>query len=1216
MNDRVLQKIQEAEENQLEELDLSNDWKTPDEDKLTEIPEEVFKLKNLKVLKLRYNKISNLPESLGNLTSLTELDLSENQLTSLPESLGNLTSLTELDLSENQLTSLPESLGNLTSLTELHLTFNSLSSLPESLGNLTSLNKLSLAWNQLSSLPESLGNLTSLTELYLGRNRLTSLPESLGNLTSLTELYLGRNQLTSLPESLGNLTSLNTLDLSENQLTSLPESLGNLTSLNKLYLGRNRLTSLPESLGSLTSLDELSLAWNQLSSLPEFLGNLTNLIKLDLEGSQLTNLPEFLGNLNCLIRLYLGRNQLTGLPEFLSNLNHLPEFLGNLNCLIRLYSGRNQLKSLPEFLDNLTSLNELNLAWNRLKSLPEFLGNLTNLNELNLAGNQLKSLPEFLDNLTSLNELNLAGNQLKSLPESLGNLTSLNKLNLRGNQLKSLPEFLGNLTSLNKLNLRGNQLKSLPESLGNLTNLNELDLGRNQLKSLPESLGNLTNLNELDLGRNQLKSLPESLGNLTSLNLLLLYDNPLQKPPLEIATKGVQAIRKYFEQLRKEGEDYIYEAKLLIVGEAGAGKTTLAKKIQDPQYQLQESEPTTEGIDVIKWSFPLPDKEREFKVNIWDFGGQEIYYATHQFFLTKRSLYSLVADTRKDDTDFYYWLNIVELLSENSPLLIIKNEKQDRTREINERALKEQFDNLKKTLATNLADNRGLEDIITNIKHYIANLPHIGQTLPKTWVKVRQALKNYSRNYISLKEYLDICETNGFKKIEDKLQLSGYLHDLGVCLHFQDEEDSLLYKTVILKPEWGTDAVYKVLDNPQVINNQGHFTRNDLKNIWQDEKYASMRGELLELMKKFQLCYEVPESKDMLIAPQLLSDNQPEYDWDKSHNLILRYAYPDFMPKGIITRFIVIMHQYIDQQKYVWKTGVILKKDNTKAEVIENYGKREIRICVVGNNKRNFLTIVSHEIDKINDSYKRLKYQKLIPCNCDACKNSQAPFAYDFDKLLERASNSKLTIECGNSPYHEVQVLGLIDNAIDLEQLIDKNEQINIDRYQTRLEDRDKEINRLSLLVKQMSERQKVQQIFYGEVEVATGNVERDQNIKENTYNQSGNIGIGHNEGTISGNAKIAGVMNEAVQQDLAEAALEIQQLLDQLSKTYPTKTLAQKGAVADKTIEEIKNNPALLKKVTQAIDASGINKLAEVVDRPIFNLAKDDIEVALESEF
>ena len=101
--DRILQKIKEAKENQRSELDLSNDYDTPEENKLTEIPEEVFKLKTLKKLNLGHNKISHLPESLGNLTSLSELYLYENQLMSLPESLGNLTSLNRLSLEGNPL---------------------------------------------------------------------------------------------------------------------------------------------------------------------------------------------------------------------------------------------------------------------------------------------------------------------------------------------------------------------------------------------------------------------------------------------------------------------------------------------------------------------------------------------------------------------------------------------------------------------------------------------------------------------------------------------------------------------------------------------------------------------------------------------------------------------------------------------------------------------------------------------------------------------------------------------------------------------------------------------------------------------------------------------------------------------------------------------------------------------------------------------------------
>ncbi|MDY7007742.1 MAG: COR domain-containing protein, partial [Cyanobacteriota bacterium] len=314
-------------------------------------------------------------------------------------------------------------------------------------------------------------------------------------------------------------------------------------------------------------------------------------------------------------------------------------------------------------------------------------------------------------------------------------------------------------------------------------------------------------------------------------------------------------------------------------------------------------------------------------------------------------------------------------------------------------------------------------------QHYISNLPHIGSAIPKTWKKVREILETDSRNYISLTEYLSICEENGFKKRGDKLQLSGYLHDLGVCLHFQD--DPLLNKTVILKPEWGTAAVYKALDNSQVYENFGRFTKDDLKNIWHEDKYANMHYELLQLMIKFKLCYKIPGTSQTYIAPQLLTEAQPAYNWDESNNLILRYKYK-FMPKGIITQFIVAMHEDIEEQKYVWKSGVVLKKNQARVEVIEDCYEREIKIRISGQQKRDLITILTYELDKIHSSYNnRLKYNKLIPCNCKTCKNTQNPHFYKFEKLKEWVSNSRLTTKCDNYPYNEVNIQSLIDDAID-----------------------------------------------------------------------------------------------------------------------------------------------------------------------------------------
>ena len=470
-------------------------------------------------------------------------------------------------------------------------------------------------------------------------------------------------------------------------------------------------------------------------------------------------------------------------------------------------------------------------------------------------------LRTYLSNLTGLS---LNNNQLSDI-SVLKYLPNLTMLILNHNQLSdiSVLKYLPNLT---RLILNNNQLSDI-SVLKYLPNLTMLILNHNQLSDI-SVLKNLPNIPTINLEYNKLEIIPEWLLNLnmaiqwkndfTGNRRIILEGNPIKEPPIEIIKQGNDAIRAYFEQLKK-GTDYIYEAKLILVGEGGAGKTSLANKIINADYQLvQENESqSTQGIDILRYSFPYKDKT--FKVNIWDFGGQEIYHQTHQFFLSKRSLYFIVIDSRTDSPNLDYWFKLVELLSNNSPLLIIKNEKQNRLcSSIQENLLKAEFENIKDSFATNLSDNRGLTAIIENLHHHLSQLPHIGSPLPKTWVKVRQQLEQNPDYTIDLKDYFKLCQENGFEKEVDKLQLSGYLHDLGVCLHFQDDE--LLRKTLILKPTWATDAVYKVLDNRQVITNFGRFDKQDLATIWQDEQYSDLRGELLALMQKFKLCFEIPNS--------------------------------------------------------------------------------------------------------------------------------------------------------------------------------------------------------------------------------------------------------------------------------------------------------------------------------------------------------------------
>ncbi|WP_414573376.1 COR domain-containing protein [Nostoc sp. CCY 9925] len=744
--------------------------------------------------------------------------------------------------------------------------------------------------------------------------------------------------------------------------------------------------------------------------------------ELDLSGKGLKTLPAEIQRLTKLQWLDLYDNQLSSLPGE----------IGQLTNLQSLYLYGNQLSSLPREIGQLTNLQSLHLSFNKLSSLPGEIGQFINLQTLNLSDNQLSSLPREIGQLTNLQTLYLYFNKLSSLPGEIGQLTNLQSLDLSFNKLSSLATAIGQLTNLQSLDLRLNQLSSLATAIGQLINLQTLNLSGNQLSSLPGEIGQLTNLQSLYFDNNQLSSLPREIRQLPNLKRLDLRRNPVPIPPEILGSKNLdedpgdvnEILDFYFRVEDPTETEPLYEAKFLIVGEGGAGKTSLAKKIKDETYQLQPEEKSTAGIDVIQWKFTLPSGQ-DFRVNIWDFGGQEIYHHTHQFFLTERSLYALVADTRQENTDFPYWLKVVELLSDNSPVLIIKNEKQDRQCQVNERQLRGEFTNLKETLTTNLDTNRGLAEIKDTIRQYISKLPHVGTPLPKLWVRVRAALENYSRNYISVEEYYSLCRVNSLTDRKDMLQLSRYLHDLGVCLHFQG--DALLKNTVILKPEWGTSAVYKVLDNQQVIKNKGRFSKQDLAHIWQDVEYADMQDELLHLMMRFKLCYEIPGNPENYIAPHLLSTNQPDYNWDESNNLILRYTY-DFMPKGIITRFIVEMHSLIEQQSLVWKTGVVLSKEQTRAEVIEQYNQREIKVRVAGKRKKELLTVITHEMEKIHKSYERLQYQTLVPCNCDKCKESQMPYSYPLKELYEFRDAGDYQIQCRKGRLM-VDVRRLIDDV-------------------------------------------------------------------------------------------------------------------------------------------------------------------------------------------
>jgi len=618
-------------------------------------------------------------------------------------------------------------------------------------------------------------------------------------------------------------------------------------------------------------------------------------------------------------------------------------------------------------------------------------------------------IDEFLESQRTLSSLELFGFPLGRVPEPVCGLQNITNLDLTAIRPGTIPDWLFELPVLGTLILGFNDLIDLPNSVGKAQSLRILALYYNPLTHIPASVWRLTSLETLNIEGCPVTEIPADILRLNSLSDLILGTDRLVEPPPEISANGLEAIKRYWSQKLDAGVDILAEAKLLIVGESGAGKTSLTKKILDPGYVLDAAEDSTEGINVMAWQFPASIRvrgedgerliERDFRANIWDFGGQEIYHSTHQFFLTKRSVYALVTDERKEDTDFEYWLEVVNLLSDASPIVIVQNRKQGRQQGIDYGTLRQRYPNLCGTLALDLADNTGLEAAIAKIRRELEQLPHIGTSLPKTWRDVRVALEADSRNYIPAAEFFEICRLNGFTDRGDMRQLGGYLHDLGICLFFQD--DPLLSKTVILKPDWGTGAVYRVLDDPAIAGSLGVFHPEDLQRIWSDAAYESMHSELLQLMVKFGLCFQVPGS-GTFIAPQLLTPSQPAYNWDDSDNLVLRFEY-EVMPKGIVRRLIVALHDLIAPGDSLWRTGAIFEYDASRAEAIEHYRRRRLSIRIRGGDPRVLLGMIDHALTIIHRSYPGIKVETFMPCNCAVCSISSEPSTFMVSELLDFA---------------------------------------------------------------------------------------------------------------------------------------------------------------------------------------------------------------------
>ncbi|HEY9640560.1 MAG TPA: COR domain-containing protein, partial [Coleofasciculaceae cyanobacterium] len=441
------------------------------------------------------------------------------------------------------------------------------------------------------------------------------------------------------------------------------------------------------------------------------------------------------------------------------------------------------------------------------------------------------------------------------------------------------------------------------------------------------------------------------------------------------------------------------------------------------------------------------------RLNVWDFGGQEIYHATHQFFLTKRSLYLLVCNCRtsEDQNRIEYWLKLIESFGDQSPVIIVGNKKDEQPLDINRKALRDKYPNIKAILETSCQTKDGIDALREAITQEVARLSDVYNLLPLSWFEVKEHLEAMKQDCITYNEYIGICYGKTITEEHNQEQLINLLHNLGLVLNFRDHP--ILQSTNVLNPNWVTQGIYALLsDEPLKTETKGILTSADLSRILDPQRYPSQRHSYLtELMKEFQLCFQIDrpalerDPKPKFLIPGLLPKDEPQDTDLAGDTLEFQYHYR-ILPESIISRFIVLTHEKIHNHTY-WRSGVMLHYTEANepcniARIKADPEDKIIFISISGREtmRRSFLFYIREVFNRIHNSFANLEITEYVPV-----PNHPNHPPLDYQDLLGLEEMGETTV-----------TIGKLKLKVNLRQLLDGYESIEA-RQRQRMGDREAE---------------------------------------------------------------------------------------------------------------------------------------------------------------
>lgn len=956
----------------------------------------------LEKLDLSNNQIDHLYKVAGH-SSLEYLDLSNNELPHAYE-INKFPNLRWLSLANNRLETM-DGVNNLPLLQVLDLSTNAISDFKPFEWNVL-LEKLNFSNNLISQL-DYLGEVPRLKCLFGRCNRIKQI-RGINNLRQLQVLDLSHNMIAQLPASFKGLKALEILDLSNNYLQVLT-NIFNLPKLRLINVSTNYINRM-DCRADCPSLEELNLNNNRLSGLkmlPYFrnlrklyarendieevvCGNNTYLTEVILSSNKIRSL-KFVRECVNLVYLEIDKNRISNLNEWGYHPN-LCVLYAEGNCL----SGELSVQHLP-------GLQLVDVSSNNIRQVSGITG-LPHLKSINLEYNIIEDIGVW-EELPALQSVNLRGNRIRDLVGRLGLLPALKMLEASRNQISAIPD-LQLFPQLKRLILSTNKIHKLDKLVPH-PSLKEIRLDQNNIVLIADTTF-LFNFYKLDLSNNPLSRIIGFFNLLkkekgiyireiegTGLEIkwfgknLFLPSLPFNIPK-EIGGGDSDNIKSWIIAM-DEGGVVNTEVRVVLLGNGETGKTALSYYYRNGRFYKKNDR--THGIYINKWEVNLDNLpkgindqlrsilQQNFKagdapeiksiiINLWDFGGQEFYHATHRLFMSKDILYLVLwnKDTpalkegkkkkKEEDLPIDYWIKNIQHYAPGSSILLVQNKADNEYAVDNDTSFKicRYNEASPNSVIQYILD---METLKEGILKKVATLPNFARYIPKVYDDIKFVIENSGRHFISFAEYEEICQETDYsvtKIMSDPHQrdtLLRYLDNIGTVVYFryhEPMEDEFLKDYVFTNPKWLVTMIYEILGDDE---QQYEFDSAHVEKIV--APYRLSADIWIKIMKNAGLIFEViSKSGPRYIIPQYLPEkckDQTAYEFamlfkHMPHSFTLRY--PHFMSESNFLR--LISHYGSEHVNHLyWRKGLVSFRNGKTVFIACNIEKRVIRVSVQDN---------------------------------------------------------------------------------------------------------------------------------------------------------------------------------------------------------------------------------------------------------------------------